>query len=230
MKSTVQPDICKNYLRHKEINNYLDRIQMKYPHLVKVKTVGYSYEGRPMKLIHISSTNNDDQPIPQNSNKIDSKTLKRNKSAIAMNRYQSKSFITNSTTSCNNANINTKSSVTIKATTKTETMVKTSEKINSKRKFVILIDGGMHAREWISISTALYCIMQLTENYDVNKNLLRNYDFVIVPVVNIDGYEYTHTTVSRHQSIFINSTINNTYRLIVININTYPFILESNVA
>lgn len=206
MKSTVQPDICKNYLRHKDINNYLDKIQTKYPHLVKVKTVGNSYEGRPMKLIHISSNN--DQPIPQNSGKIDSEKIKINKSAISMNRYRSKSFITN--TSCNNVNINTKSSGTIKLTTKTETMVKTSDKISSIRKFVVLIDGGMHAREWISISTALYCIMQLTENYDVNKNLLRNYDFVIVPVVNIDGYEYTHTTVSKlntkqMKSITINS-------------------------
>ncbi|XP_017009396.2 carboxypeptidase B1 [Drosophila takahashii] len=58
---------------------------------------------------------------------------------------------------------------------------------------VILIDGTVHAREWISPSMALYIIQQLLDNYAENQELLEDYDWVIMPVVNADGYEYTHT-------------------------------------
>ncbi|XP_023302812.2 carboxypeptidase B [Lucilia cuprina] len=60
-------------------------------------------------------------------------------------------------------------------------------------KKVILMDAGIHAREWIAPAGALYVIQQLVENYSANSNLLKDYDWVIVPVANPDGYEYTHT-------------------------------------
>ncbi|XP_022229550.2 carboxypeptidase B [Drosophila obscura] len=66
-----------------------------------------------------------------------------------------------------------------------------------RNKPVILIDGTVHAREWISPSMALYIIQQLLENYAENQELLQDYDWVIMPVVNADGYEHTHT-VSRY--------------------------------
>ncbi|XP_034659243.1 carboxypeptidase B [Drosophila subobscura] len=58
---------------------------------------------------------------------------------------------------------------------------------------VILIDGTVHAREWISPSMALYIIQQLLEHFEENQELLQDYDWVIVPVVNADGYEHTHS-------------------------------------
>ncbi|XP_011180717.2 carboxypeptidase B [Zeugodacus cucurbitae] len=60
-------------------------------------------------------------------------------------------------------------------------------------KNVILMDAGIHAREWIAPAAALYVIQQLVENYEQNSHLLTNYDWVIVPLINPDGYEYTHT-------------------------------------
>lgn len=68
-----------------------------------------------------------------------------------------------------------------------------STSINAKA--IVLIDGGIHAREWCTISTALYCISQLTEDSESNKHLLDAFDFVIIPVVNVDGYEYSRTCV-----------------------------------
>lgn len=70
---------------------------------------------------------------------------------------------------------------------------KSSDSIH--RKPVILIDAGMHAREWCTISTALHCVSELTENFDKNHSLLDAFEFVIVPVVNVDGYEYSRTIV-----------------------------------
>lgn len=58
-------------------------------------------------------------------------------------------------------------------------------------KNVILVDGGFHAREWISPASAIYAIEQLVENFEENKDLLEDFDWVVLPVVNPDGYEYT---------------------------------------
>lgn len=55
----------------------------------------------------------------------------------------------------------------------------------------VLIDAAIHAREWISVTTALYII----ENLVKNKNLLKTMDFLVIPCINPDGYEYTHTLV-----------------------------------
>jgi len=57
----------------------------------------------------------------------------------------------------------------------------------------VFIEAGIHAREWIAPSVALYLLNQLVENYDSNRDLVDNLDFFIVPVTNPDGYEYTHT-------------------------------------
>ncbi|KAH8256041.1 hypothetical protein KR026_005517 [Drosophila bipectinata] len=61
-------------------------------------------------------------------------------------------------------------------------------------KNVIFLDAGIHAREWIAHAGALYVIHQLVENFAANSDLLKDYDWVILPVVNPDGYEYTHTS------------------------------------
>ncbi|XP_026480022.1 carboxypeptidase B-like [Ctenocephalides felis] len=55
----------------------------------------------------------------------------------------------------------------------------------------IVMDAAIHAREWLAPTTVLYLIDQLVGSY---KNLLDKVDFVIVPVLNPDGYEYSHTT------------------------------------
>lgn len=58
------------------------------------------------------------------------------------------------------------------------------------RKPAVFIDAGIHAREWIAPTTALYTIKQLAENAS-NHYLFQNVDIYIVPLVNPDGYEFT---------------------------------------
>ncbi|XP_069671096.1 carboxypeptidase B-like [Periplaneta americana] len=59
---------------------------------------------------------------------------------------------------------------------------------------VILIDAGIHAREWIAPAMALYIINQLVENNAANSGLTDAVDWYILPVLNPDGYEYSHTS------------------------------------
>merc|ERR1712136_8242 len=54
--------------------------------------------------------------------------------------------------------------------------------------------AGIHAREWVAIASNIYIIDQLLSSNDPSVKALReNLVWYILPVVNPDGYEYTHT-------------------------------------
>ncbi|XP_048760855.1 carboxypeptidase B-like [Ostrea edulis] len=58
----------------------------------------------------------------------------------------------------------------------------------------IFIDGGIHAREWIAPATVLYFINQMVYWDDYAPQLLNKFDWYFAPLLNPDGYEYSHTT------------------------------------
>ncbi|KAH8652548.1 hypothetical protein BX600DRAFT_516572 [Xylariales sp. PMI_506] len=65
--------------------------------------------------------------------------------------------------------------------------------VNKPRK-TILVTGGFHAREWISISTVNYLAMSFINRYNkdsVATKILEEFDIVFIPLLNPDGYEYT---------------------------------------
>lgn len=51
----------------------------------------------------------------------------------------------------------------------------------------------MHGREWISPAVALYFIKELVENYERNRIVVDQLDWYIMPVMNPDGYEFSHS-------------------------------------
>uniref|UniRef100_A0A0K2UDT2 Peptidase M14 domain-containing protein n=1 Tax=Lepeophtheirus salmonis TaxID=72036 RepID=A0A0K2UDT2_LEPSM len=55
----------------------------------------------------------------------------------------------------------------------------------------IFIEGGIHAREWISPAATTYMIKEFVFNYKKNKEILEAIDLYILPVMNPDGYAYT---------------------------------------
>ncbi|XP_065315134.1 carboxypeptidase B-like [Gordionus sp. m RMFG-2023] len=73
---------------------------------------------------------------------------------------------------------------------------------SGSKKAAFFVDGGIHAREWVSVTTALYFISRLleperwTNDAKVIKSmndLLKTADFYVMPILNPDGYEYSHT-------------------------------------
>jgi len=53
------------------------------------------------------------------------------------------------------------------------------------------IDGGIHAREWITPATVSYFAKMLTEDAAGDEDFLTQVDWYILPSVNPDGYAYT---------------------------------------
>ncbi|CAK1588931.1 unnamed protein product [Parnassius mnemosyne] len=53
---------------------------------------------------------------------------------------------------------------------------------------VIVIDAGFFARDWITPPVLLYALHNLTQS-----NMLHDYDWILMPLVNPDGYKYSFT-------------------------------------
>ena len=53
------------------------------------------------------------------------------------------------------------------------------------------IDGGIHAREWISPATVTWMLKELVENDAAHPDLTEKMDWYILPIVNPDGYAYS---------------------------------------
>ncbi|VDK53521.1 unnamed protein product [Anisakis simplex] len=100
----------------------------------------------------------------------------------------------------------------------------------------IWIDGGIHAREWISPAVVLYMINQLVEKYDKDaemRNLVDSIDWFIAPLLNPDGYEYsrssTHPDIrlwrkNRSPQVCIQTRQSNLFLLIAFEINMFSFV------
>lgn len=74
----------------------------------------------------------------------------------------------------------------------------------SQKNPIIFIESTIHAREWITAATATYLLNELLTSNDPGiREMSNNYDWVFVPVVNVDGYVYSHTKVWWIKSIWI---------------------------
>lgn len=59
----------------------------------------------------------------------------------------------------------------------------------------VFIEGGIHAREWISPAVSTFLINSLLSSKNESiRSIAENFDWYIFPVVNPDGYVYTHTS------------------------------------
>lgn len=58
----------------------------------------------------------------------------------------------------------------------------------------IFVDGGIHAREWVSPSTTTYILNELLSNSAAYADVLAVVDFTFIPIINVDGYDFTWTT------------------------------------
>ncbi|XP_059612771.1 uncharacterized protein LOC132259231 [Phlebotomus argentipes] len=76
---------------------------------------------------------------------------------------------------------------------------KSARKRLAERKYakpVVLIEAGSHGREWIAPAVAMWILNTLAQNIGQDTPLSEIYksvDWLVVPVLNPDGYEFSHT-------------------------------------
>jgi hypothetical protein len=56
----------------------------------------------------------------------------------------------------------------------------------------MIVEGTIHAREWISTMVCIHLISELVGNSAAHDDILDGLDWIIVPVMNIDGYKFTY--------------------------------------
>ncbi|CAG9789474.1 unnamed protein product [Diatraea saccharalis] len=67
------------------------------------------------------------------------------------------------------------------------------EVMNGIGKKQVLIEGGIHGNEWISVEFVTYLANQLINNDGSNQQLAalaKNYNWYLIPILNPDGYDY----------------------------------------
>ena len=57
-----------------------------------------------------------------------------------------------------------------------------------------MLFADIHAREWIAGATGTWILNHLLTNAGSYSDILNELDFYFVPMVNVDGYEFSHTT------------------------------------
>ncbi|KXN71813.1 ascaris suum carboxypeptidase [Conidiobolus coronatus NRRL 28638] len=58
----------------------------------------------------------------------------------------------------------------------------------TEQKPKLLIHGGQHAREWITVATTMFLIEEFINSKSA---LLDVFQIILVPILNVDGYDYT---------------------------------------
>lgn len=62
----------------------------------------------------------------------------------------------------------------------------------------VFIESNIHAREWITSATITYIIDELLIPRNPNvRDIAENVDWYIIPVLNVDGFVYSHEVVSK---------------------------------
>lgn len=70
----------------------------------------------------------------------------------------------------------------------------TTDEMKSRKRKTIIVSGGAHAREWISVTTINYVAFSLITQHGKQSSttkLLEDVDFIFVPTINPDGYQYS---------------------------------------
>uniref|UniRef100_A0A0K0FV92 Peptidase_M14 domain-containing protein n=1 Tax=Strongyloides venezuelensis TaxID=75913 RepID=A0A0K0FV92_STRVS len=96
---------------------------------------------------------------------------------------------------------------------------------NGTEKPQIVIDAGMHAREWVAHSSILIIVDNLVKNVEKYKEILEKVDVIIFPVLNPDGYVYSRIGDRMWRG---NRNINNNEKCGVDLNRNYPFLWKES--
>uniref|UniRef100_A0A0K0FV90 Peptidase_M14 domain-containing protein n=1 Tax=Strongyloides venezuelensis TaxID=75913 RepID=A0A0K0FV90_STRVS len=96
---------------------------------------------------------------------------------------------------------------------------------NEKKKPQIVIDAGMHGREWVTHSSILIIFDHIVKNILKYKGFLDKVNVIIFPVLNPDGYEYSRKEVRMWRG---NRNLNDNVKCGIDLNRNYPFLWKES--
>lgn len=126
-----------DFRRLEDINTFVDELQARHPELVRVTSIGSSWEGRPLRMLEITQGG-----------------------SVALDQAAAGG---------------------------------TAAGPPGGDRPAIVLAGGLHAREWIAVSTVLFIAKALVEGSSSKPvaEILQRYVFALIAPANPDGYAYT---------------------------------------
>ncbi|KAI1310810.1 Carboxypeptidase A4 [Mortierella claussenii] len=195
-----------NYHDLATLNNLTETMVYQFPDLVKRTTIGYTYEGREVFGMTIHGykqrDDDDDDEGDEDEDDKDSKIQKYSKKMKNLKQTM-KETVDEMEDEVEELVQDARSWWSWLFDTsrgspdyyhKKHDLKKKKPSKPKKHPKAIIFHGGQHAREWIGPATVSYIAKELILGYGKNKKITRlldQFEFVIVPVLNADGYAYT---------------------------------------
>ncbi|KAG0256614.1 putative metallocarboxypeptidase ecm14 [Mortierella polycephala] len=170
-----------NYHDFETLNNFTEAMVQQYPDLVKRISIGHTYEGREIfgMSIHGFKPKKKKKADLSDHHSWDVDEEEDDDEEVDMEE-KNKKFTSWRSWIPGHA----------------RRMAKKPSKPKKHPK-AIIIHAGQHAREWIGPAVVTYIAKELILGYRNNKKITRlvnQFEFVIVPLLNADGYVYTWET------------------------------------
>ncbi|GAB5586371.1 Carboxypeptidase A5 [Umbelopsis nana] len=172
------------YHSYDEINAFLDGMAEKHKKLVKKVQIGTTSEGKPIYAWRIHKENKKQK---NKTSKTHMSSWLEDLSDNVTEWFESARDLFNSSVDKDDDDDDDEQSF----------MKKKKHKQKHRTPMEIIINGGQHGREWISPAVVTYIMSAFLENYEGDKNahrLLKYFTWTFIPVLNVDGYEYSHNT------------------------------------
>lgn len=157
------------YNNYTEIYDWLDVLLATYPTILSSHIVGYTYQERPIRAVKLSHKQVRDATLKEKCHTTVNISLDSSNGIICFVWC----ILLGWKTAISEISFLTKGNPTI------------------------FIESNIHAREWITSATATWFLNELLTSTDPEmQDLAQNIDWYIIPVFNVDGFHYTHTTVN----------------------------------
>jgi len=191
-------EFFRSYHTYDEITNFTFGIATRFPDIATVFSVGKTYEGKEIWGVRLFGGNVNDGVSVDEGEEDENDVFERLRQGLGEILEEGGNVLQDVTEGGEDLLDQLLKKIGLDGL---EGLKETYKKSNNPQKpphtgpMGIVLHGGQHAREWISVAVLTYIMESLATGYGVNArftHLLNQFEWSLIPVMNVDGYIYTH--------------------------------------